>query len=157
MTRGFTLGKFAPLHKGHQFLIDFALQQVDQLIVVVYACDELPNCSLQTRINWITHLYPTVRIIAAPDGPKEVGYSIEITQKHDTYLKHLLKGEIFDSFFSSEMYGEHVSQAFNCKDIRVDQARTHVPISGTQIRSNVNMYAKFLSPLVLNSLVKLDK
>jgi len=157
MTKGFTLGKFAPLHKGHQFLIESALQQVEQLIIVVYACEELPNCSLQTRINWITHLYPTVQVIAAPDGPKEVGYSIEITQKHDAYLMQLLKGQYFDCFFSSEPYGEHVSRAFNCKDIRVDQARIHVPISGTQVRSNVNMCAEFLSPLVFNSLVKLNK
>lgn len=157
MTRGFTLGKFAPLHKSHQFLIEFALQQVDHLSVVIYACDELPSCSLQTRINWITQLYPTVQVIEAPDGPKEVGYSIEITQKHDAYLKQLLKGQSFDCFFSSEPYGEHISRAFNCKDIRVDQERTNVPISGTQVRSNVNMCAEFLSPLVFDVLVKLDK
>ena len=46
MKLGFTLGKFAPLHKGHQWLIDKALSQVDQLIVVIYACDELPQCPL---------------------------------------------------------------------------------------------------------------
>jgi cytidyltransferase-like protein len=157
MTRGFTLGKFAPLHKGHQYLIEFALNQVDELTVVVYACEELPSCSLQTRMQWITDLYPSVRIMAAPDGPKEVGYSIEITQKHDVYLKQLLKGQIFDSFFSSEPYGKHVSRAFKCKDIRVDPARTHVPISATKIRTNVNMCAEYLSPLVLDSLEKLGK
>ncbi|WP_144530121.1 adenylyltransferase/cytidyltransferase family protein, partial [Peribacillus simplex] len=33
---GLTLGKFAPLHKGHQFMIETALQEVDELIVVIY-------------------------------------------------------------------------------------------------------------------------
>jgi cytidyltransferase-like protein len=157
MIRGFTLGKFAPLHKGHQYLIDFALQQVDELTVVVYACEELPSCSLQTRIDWINQLYPSLQVIAAPNGPKEVGYSKEITQKHDAYLMKLLKGQKFDSFFSSEPYGEHVSRAFKCKDIRVDQARTDVPISATKIRTNIYMYAEYLSPLVFDSLVKLGK
>ena len=33
---GFTIGKFAPFHKGHQYLIETALKEVDKLIVVVY-------------------------------------------------------------------------------------------------------------------------
>ena len=36
---GFTIGKFAPLHKGHQFLIETALKEMDKLIVVVYDTD----------------------------------------------------------------------------------------------------------------------
>lgn len=35
-TLGLTLGKFAPLHKGHQFMIETALQEVDELILVIY-------------------------------------------------------------------------------------------------------------------------
>ncbi|MDU0352764.1 AAA family ATPase [Paraglaciecola aquimarina] len=116
MTRGLTLGKFAPLHIGHQFLIDFALQHVDELVIVIYACDELPVCPLETRIDWINQLYPNVKVIAAKDGPKEVGYSQAITNKHDAYLKHLLQDYTFDCFFSSEPYGEHVSLALNCRD-----------------------------------------
>ena len=144
------------LHTGHQFLIEFALSKVDELTIIVYACKELPYCPLETRISWIKELYPSVRVIPAPDGPLEVGYTPEITQKHDEYLKQLLKGQQFDVFFSSEPYGEHVSKALACKDIRVDQARTKIPISATKIRSNVNMYQKYLSPKVLNCLKKTE-
>ena len=49
---GLTLGKFAPLHLGYQFLIESALGHVDQLIVVIYACDELPECPLCIRAAW---------------------------------------------------------------------------------------------------------
>lgn len=153
MRKGFTLGKFAPLHKGHQFLIDYALQRVDQLVVVIYACDELPSCPLETRIDWIKKLYANVEVIAAIDGPKETGYSKEITQKHDIYLKHLLREHTFDYFFSSETYGEHVSLALNCQDMRVDQTRTNIPISATQIRNNIKMFKEYMSPLVYNTLV----
>ena len=31
MRRGLVLGKFAPLHRGHQFLIEHALAQVDKI------------------------------------------------------------------------------------------------------------------------------
>ena len=33
---GFTIGKFAPLHKGHQFLIETALKEMDEFYVVIY-------------------------------------------------------------------------------------------------------------------------
>ena len=36
---GFTIGKFAPLHKGHQYLIETALKEMDKMIVVVYDTD----------------------------------------------------------------------------------------------------------------------
>lgn len=150
MIKGITLGKFAPLHKGHQFLIEYALSRVDELTIVIYACEELSNCPLDTRISWIKELYPLVRVIPAPDGPLEVGYTPEITHKHDMYLKQLLKGQQYDFFFSSEPYGEHVSKALNCSDIRVDQTRAHIPISATMIRGNVNMYQKYVSPMILN-------
>ena len=32
---GFTIGKFAPLHKGHQFLIETALKEMDEVYVVI--------------------------------------------------------------------------------------------------------------------------
>ena len=35
MTRGLVIGKFYPPHRGHKFLIDTALSQVDYLDVLV--------------------------------------------------------------------------------------------------------------------------
>jgi HTH-type transcriptional regulator, transcriptional repressor of NAD biosynthesis genes len=32
--RGLTLGKFAPLHKGHQFVIETALRETDEVIAI---------------------------------------------------------------------------------------------------------------------------
>ncbi|NCP64945.1 MAG: adenylyltransferase/cytidyltransferase family protein [Paraglaciecola sp.] len=150
---GLTLGKFAPLHRGHQLVIDTALCQVDKLVVVVYDCDELPECPLSVRANWISTLYPQVQIVLAKDAPKQTGYSPAITALHDQYLQTLLKDEHIDYFFSSESYGEHVSLALNCIDVRVDQYRLQVPISGTKIRKNISAHQEFLCPLVFNDLI----
>jgi HTH-type transcriptional regulator, transcriptional repressor of NAD biosynthesis genes len=150
---GLTLGKFAPLHRGHQFLIDTALSQVDKLVVVVYDCDELPECPLSVRANWISTLYPKVKIVLTKDAPKQTGYTPAITARHDHYLQTLLKDEPIDYFFSSEPYGTHVSLALNCIDVRVDQHRLQVPISGTKIRQNVSVCREFLCPLVFNDLI----
>ncbi len=34
--RGLTLGKFAPLHKGHQLVIETALAEMDEVISIIY-------------------------------------------------------------------------------------------------------------------------
>ena len=36
MKRGLVFGKFLPLHRGHQLMIETALSQVDDLTIVVY-------------------------------------------------------------------------------------------------------------------------
>ena len=48
-TVGLVLGKFAPLHKGHQLLIERALGSVDRLYVLVYEDDGLSKVSLTRR------------------------------------------------------------------------------------------------------------
>jgi hypothetical protein len=92
MRVGLVLGKFAPLHKGHQFLIEQALGQVDRLLVMVYACPDLIDVPLSRRAGWIRNLYPGVTVIEAPDGPLEVGDSPEIKKRHEDYILFSLGG-----------------------------------------------------------------
>lgn len=151
---GLTLGKFAPLHQGHQLLIETALAQVDHLIVLIYACDELPLVSLAERVQWLQALYPQVEILAAPDGPKETGYTTAIMRAQENYILQILAGRKVTHFFSSEAYGEHVSQALGALDVRVDRSRQIVPISATRIRHDWNLARQYLSPVVYKSLVQ---
>ncbi len=73
MKTGLTLGKFAPLHKGHQLLIERALARTDHLIVMVYDAPETTPVPLPVRASWIRALYPTVEVLEAWDGPTAVG------------------------------------------------------------------------------------
>ena len=58
---GFTIGKFAPLHKGHQFLIETALKEMDKFIVVIYETN-LIDIGLEKRAEWIKSINPNVEI-----------------------------------------------------------------------------------------------
>lgn len=151
---GLTLGKFAPLHQGHQLMIETALAQVDQLIVMIYACDELPLVSLAERVQWLQTLYPQIEVLAASDGPKETGYTPSIMRAQEDYILKLLAGRKVTHFFSSEPYGEHVSAALGALDVRVDLLRQKVPISATRIRQDWNLAQQYLSPVVYRSLVQ---
>ncbi|OZG74189.1 cytidyltransferase [Hahella sp. CCB-MM4] len=151
---GFTLGKFAPLHKGHQYLIEQALEQVDHLILMIYGCPDLIDVSLERRAGWIQALYPQIEIILAPDGPMEIGDTPEIHRMHEDYIGHRLAGRSITHFFSSEFYGDHISRFLNAVDCRVDEARAMVPVSATMIRNDPFANRQWLHPLVYKDLIK---
>jgi phosphopantetheine adenylyltransferase len=65
LKRGITLGKYAPLHRGHQLVIETGLSEMDEMIVIIYDSPETTRLPLGLRSGWIRSLYPTVQIIAA--------------------------------------------------------------------------------------------
>ncbi|MBP1960911.1 AAA family ATPase [Paenibacillus aceris] len=149
---GLTLGKFAPLHKGHQFMIETALQEVDELIVVIYETT-VTSIPLHIRANWIRKLYSTVRVIEAWDGPDGYSNDREHEIREEQYILGLLNGEQVTHFYSSEFYGEHMSIALSAADRRVDEARERVPISATVVRSDPYKYREFVSDIVYRDLI----
>jgi HTH-type transcriptional repressor of NAD biosynthesis genes len=64
-----------------------------------------------------------------------------------------VEGRAITHFFSSEPYGEHVSQALGAIDARVDMDRHIVPISGTACREDPYKCRKLLPPVVYNDLI----
>ena len=152
-TTGLTLGKYAPLHAGHQLVIETALREMDHVIVVIYACPETTPVPLAVRAAWIRELYPAVELLEAPDGPTEVGDTPGIKRRHERYMLRLLAGRRVTHFFSSEFYGAHMSRALDAVDRRVDPERAQVPISGTLIRAHPEIYRQFVAPRVYHDLL----
>ena len=97
MTTGLVLGKFAPLHKGHQLLIDAACAENDRVIVIIYDAPDVTTAPLPIRARWIQTLYPDVEVMEAWDGPTEVGDTPEIKKMHEDYLLKALRGETIRS------------------------------------------------------------
>ena len=71
---GLTLGKYAPLHRGHQYIIERMLAENDEAVVIIYDTDITP-IPLPVRAAWIRELYPAVRVIEAWDGPIPPGWA----------------------------------------------------------------------------------
>ena len=57
---GFTIGKFAPLHKGHQYLIEKGLSEMDEFYVIVYDTNVI-TIPTEKRANWIKEIYPKAK------------------------------------------------------------------------------------------------
>ena len=144
---GFTIGKFAPFHKGHQYLIETALKEMDKMIVVVYDTN-LINVNTQKRAEWIKELYPNVEIKFAHNPPSKYGLDEESIKIQMEYLSNIMKNEKPTHFYSSEKYGECVAKYMNIVDRRVDNERNKVPVRATCIRENIEENKKWLEDIV---------
>lgn len=153
MKRGLTLGKFAPLHRGHQFLIETALAEVDELSLIIYDSPDVTPIPLPIRANWIRQLYPQVQMIEAWGGSSEVGNSPQIQKLHEDYILNVLQIREISHFYSSEFYGEHMSKALGAVNRLVDPTRQQIPISASRIRVNPFQYRHFLHPVVYRDLI----
>ena len=100
---GFTIGKFAPLHKGHQFLIETAIKEMEEFYVVVYDTSII-DIDVKKRANWIKQLYPDVHIIYAYNSPKQYGLDEKSVKIQMEYLSELIHDIPVTHFYSSEPY-----------------------------------------------------
>lgn len=133
---GFTIGKFAPFHKGHEYLIETALKEMDKLIVVVYDTDVI-DVNTEKRAQWIKEKYPNVEIKFAHNPPSQYGLDKESVNIQMKYLTKIMENEKPTHFYSSEKYGKSVAEYMNIIDRRVDNERQTVPISASKIRNNI--------------------
>lgn len=150
---GFTIGKFAPLHKGHQYLIETALNEMDKMIVVVYDTDVI-DIETEKRAEWIKKLYPNVEIKFAHNPPMQYGLDDESVRIQMEYLSKIMENENPTHFYSSEKYGASVARYMNLVDRRVDNERIKVPIRAEIIRNNIEENKKWLENNVYEDYVK---
>ncbi|HBR81011.1 MAG: putative ATPase/kinase involved in NAD metabolism [Candidatus Uhrbacteria bacterium GW2011_GWE2_45_35] len=153
MKTGLIVGKFAPLHQGHQYLIETALAEVERLVVLVYDCPEVIEVPLKVRVDWIRELYPEVEVVEGYGAPTEHGDSPEITRRNIEFVKSSLLCPI-THVFSSEWYGEILARELGAENFLVDKERVRVSVSGSEIRQNPEKYKNFLNPVVLRDFLK---
>src|SRR5262245_16421660 len=118
--RGLVVGKFAPLHRGHEMVIRRALEACQEVVLISYSQPELPGCEPAHRERWLAALFPTTRrlvitdeILAARVGPgaapREIPRNDANELDHRRFCAWLcleLLGGPVEGVFTSEAYGE---------------------------------------------------
>lgn len=141
MQRGLVIGKFYPFHKGHEYLIETARRQSDQLTVLV--CDHFDQTIPgSVRAQWIRQVFPSVQVLTVPDvvaSDDSVGWA--------RYTIQVL-GFVPERVFTSEGYGEAYAAAMGSTHVLVDRARVQVPVSATILRDNLWKHGSYLEPTV---------
>ncbi len=175
--RGLVVGKFAPLHRGHELLIRHAAAACDELFIVSYSRPELPGCGPERCERWLAELFPDARRLVVTDAVLSAHLpGVEMPRNDDPDERAhrrfvgLICRDIFrttvDAVFTSETYGEpfaaELTRFFRERDpdapavrhVLVDLDRRAVPVSGTAIRTDVHGQRHYLSPEVYASFVE---
>lgn len=153
---GLTIGKFAPFHKGHEYLINKALKYVDELYVFIYETNVI-DISIDNRVQWIEETLKNqkIKIVKAFNPPMQYGMDEESIKIQVDYILQIIKKEgnpKITHFFSSEEYGKYVAEALSAKNVVVDKQRINIPINATNIRSDLEKYKKYLNKIVYDEL-----
>ena len=144
---GFTIGKFAPLHKGHQLVLETALKEMDEVYCVVYDTDII-DIDVKQRAEWIKKLYPKVHILYAYNSPKQYGLDEKSVNIQMKYLSSIIEDIPVTHFYSSEPYGEKVADYLKIKNRTVDLEKKSIPVNATIIRDNYEDNKNYLENLV---------
>jgi NadR type nicotinamide-nucleotide adenylyltransferase len=120
--KGLVVGKFCPLHFGHELLINTALARCRQVIVISYSKPEFAGCERERREAWLQKQFPqTLRFViddaslqkeAAKRGLRDVPVipaNDDAECTHRTFvawLCHFILQCRVDAVFTSEDYGD---------------------------------------------------
>lgn len=144
MNIGFTIGKFAPLHKGHEELIKKGIAENDEFYILINDTN-VTNIPLETRAKWLKELFPKAHIILGKNPPKQYGMDEKSIKIQTDYLKEAFKDIPVTRFYSSEEYGKFVARDLGVEDRRVTK---QIPISATLIRNDVETNKNYLENVI---------
>lgn len=174
--RGLVVGKFCPLHLGHELLIRRATQACGELLVVSYTKPEFPGLEPARREGWLRAQFLQAHIVVLDDArlaalcaargvpARTLPHNEDDGELHRHFMGWLCWTVLdlpVDAVFSSEDYGpgfarvlqQHYAQGA-VAHVSVDPARTLVPVSGTLVRQDPHAHAALLSPVVRASFVR---
>jgi HTH-type transcriptional repressor of NAD biosynthesis genes len=152
---GLTLGKFAPLHGGHELMLSVAADNCDELIVLLDNPTN-PFIPYDIRYNWVDDFLRTKMDIhdftIYPDNGYTSDYTMDehgtITDEqfwNDWLEQHRDTFKNVDVVFTSDRYGQEIAKHIGATWFPVDPDREVINISATEIRSDVKKNWKYIS------------
>lgn len=153
MTTGLIIGKFLPPHRGHAFLVETALAQVDRLIVLVCSLEREPIPG-ERRVGWLREMFPRVDVLHHGDENPSWPHEHPLFWELWTASIRRLVPSGPDLVFSSEDYGEELARRLGARHVLVDRERRAFPVSGTAVLEDPMSLWEFLPECVRPELVR---
>ena len=131
-TRALVVGKFMPLHRGHELLIDRALAVAGPHGRVHVFANDRPDYPIPAEIRaaWVHQSFPACRVHVANDP-----WAATDSNGQARNILRIL-GFAPDVIVTSEDWADPVSELLECRHVRVDPSRSEIPISATAIRDD---------------------
>ena len=171
---GLVVGKFAPLHLGHEWLIYEAYKQCERLYLLSWSRPELPGCEAERRERWLATRLPHIQHwvltpqrvapwqregLALPELPDNQD-APQLQRQFVAQFCVQVLGDKVDAVFTSEAYGDgfaaHLARCFEqpVMHVELDRARQRVPISGSRLRTDVHGLREYLAAEVYGDFVE---
>ena len=183
--RGLVVGKFSPLHLGHELLIGRAEAACDAVVVLGYSQPELAPSTRANRERWLLARHPRVRAVVLDDAhlaglcaqrglpPRTLPHNDADADAdtHRAFVGWLLidfLGIDVDAAFTSEHDGDgfaaSLTRQFRARrpghagvgHVLVDIDRSAVAVSGTDVRANAAAHRHLVATEVFADLVPRD-
>ncbi|MCL2591228.1 MAG: AAA family ATPase [Betaproteobacteria bacterium] len=173
---GLVVGKFCPLHLGHEWLVNQALAACDKVFVISYTKPGFHGYGRDRRQAWLSARFPEASCLTIDDGSLAVlcrdGGIKEFPSippddapddDHRNFVAWLCKTLLrkrFEAVFTSEGYGDGFAAVLSARfgyhvgHVCVDLARMKFPVSGTQIRADPHRYRQYLAPEIYADFVQ---
>jgi HTH-type transcriptional regulator, transcriptional repressor of NAD biosynthesis genes len=176
---GLVVGKFSPLHRGHELVIRRALADCERVFLLSWSKPELPGYEAERRSRWLERLFPgTERLVLTDESllalePPPVFASLpgndaepRLQRRFTAWICERVWRTRVSAVFAGESYAgpfaDELTRCFREREpahagvtaVAVDPERGTVPISGTRIRAEVHAHRRFLSPEVYADFVK---
>ncbi len=132
---GLVLGKFYPLHAGHQALVRAAAARCERVTVQVLA-SSIETIPLDVRAGWVRAEHPDVHVVAAVDDEPVDFDCAAAWDAHMPVIEGLLDAPV-DAVFTSDAYGAELARRLGATWEQVDPGRAATPVSGTAVRADV--------------------
>lgn len=157
MVIGLIVGKFAPLHAGHEYAIREAMRHCDKLIILSYTSEYSNLYPDYQREFWLKATFPTADVHVVPAKLNDDDDAYLHREFCYDYLFNTLHTSVQKVFGSDDYiydFADHLSHRFrqHVTAVSIDQSRIKYPISGTELRNNPEKRSQFLNFLVYYSI-----
>lgn len=176
---GLVVGKFCPLHRGHQLVLDQARLQCERLVVISYTKPGFAGCEAQQREAWLVSLYPDAATLVLDDARlAEHCLGLGLAPRalpHNDAPDHVQRGFVdwvlhsvlrtnVNAVFTSEAYGDGFAATLTklqvgrgappVVHVAVDPGRNTVQVSGSALRADIHGLRHHLDAVVYRDFVQ---
>jgi len=167
--RGLVVGKFCPLHRGHERLIEFAAARCRHLLVIGWSQPGFAGYGAALRERWLRARFPQVQAAVLDDARlaalcRQHGMpvrslplddaSAQVQRGFTAWLCLALFGGPVQAVFTGEEYGDGFAEALAAcfgapvAHERLDRALDAGQATGTQLRADPHAHRGSLGPAV---------
>jgi len=142
--RGMVLGKFMPLHKGHMFLINTAIDNSEHVDIFLCSLENEPIPG-KVRYEWMQKVYGGRKDVTIhwvqDENPQNPSESESFEEFYKIWCSTVYsRTSDLDGIFTSETYGDEFAHELGIEHHLVDIDRGIYPVSGTEVRNNAIEY-----------------